>query len=114
MSILVERPIHCFPHDFYTMRNHFNYYSTFCRNFLEEFDEPSAIDLKANLGKEIISDLPSKFKLENNGRYVAVTFTRKILAITDNLEALNKSLAKMDLKENYYIDRIGYDNIAQL
>ena len=114
MAILVENPIHCSPHDFYRMRNHFNYFSTFCRNILEEFDEPSALDLKANLGKEIISNLPSIFRLENNGRYVAVTFTGKILAITDSLEALNKSIAKMDLKENYYIDRIGYKNIAQL
>ena len=113
MTFLIEKPIHCSAHHFYGIPNHFNY-GTCCRNILEEIDEPSAIDLKADLGKEIISNLSSTFKLENNGRYVAITFTGKILTTTDSLEALNKSIAKMDLKENYYIDRIGYDNIAQL
>ena len=77
-------------------------------------EEPNIVELRAALGKQIISELPAKFSSKNTGRFVAVTFTRKILAVCDTLEDLNKQIAKKKLRENYYIERIGYSTITQI
>ena len=78
------------------------------------YEEPNIVELRASLGKQIISELPVKFRLQNKGRFVAITFSRKVLAVCDTLEDLNKAIAKMTLKENYYIERIGYSTITQI
>lgn len=72
------------------------------------------VEVKVAEGKEIISNLSDQFKTKNNGRFIAVTFTRKVLAVCDTLEALNREVAKKGLTENYYIGRLGYDEIAQI
>jgi hypothetical protein len=78
------------------------------------YEEPNIIELRAALGRQIISELPAKFRSENKGRFVAITFTRKVLAICETLEDLNKEIAKKKLRENYYIERIGYTSITQI
>jgi ParB family chromosome partitioning protein len=75
---------------------------------------PDIVVTKADLGRQIVSNLPFEFLSKNHGRFVAVTFTRKILAVCDTLEALNRKIAEKDMKENYYIARIGYATIAQI
>ena len=79
-----------------------------------ESEELDVVELKANLGREIVSALPDHFKKRNHGRFVAVTFTAKILAVSDTLLDLNEELSKKRLKENYYIERIGYSTITQI
>lgn len=79
----------------------------------EETEEPN-VEMKARMGRQIVATLPAKFKSDNQGRYVAVTFSNKVLAVCDTLEALNRELANQDLKENYYIKRIGYLAITQV
>jgi hypothetical protein len=78
------------------------------------FEQPSSIQLRANLGRQIISRLPTSYKVKNKGRFIAVTFTGRIIAVNDTLEVLNKNVARMGLKENYYIARLGFDEIAQI
>lgn len=79
-----------------------------------DVDEPSAVDLRAILGRQIVSKLPTKFRSENNGRFIAMTYTNKVLAVCDTLESLNEKIAAMHLKENYYIERLGHNTIAQI
>jgi len=76
--------------------------------------EETAVEMKAKLGRQIVSNLPAQFRADNRGRFVAVTFTGKKLAVCDTLEALNKEIAEKKIKENYYIERIGYDIITQI
>ena len=78
------------------------------------YEEPNIVELRASLGRQIISELPAKFTLNNKGRFIAVTFSRKILAVCDTLEDLNLQIAKKKLKENYYIERLGHDAITQI
>lgn len=77
-------------------------------------EEPANVEVKAMLGRQIVSNLPLHFRMDNKGRFVAVTFTGNILAVCDTLEDLNKELVRKDIKENYYIERIGYSAIAQI
>ena len=84
------------------------------RPLLADIEEPSAVELRASLGRQIVSKLPLQFRLENDGRFIAVTFTGKVLTVCDTLEALNKEIAEMHLKENYYIERFGHRIIAQI
>jgi len=84
------------------------------RSLLVDYEEPSAVELRATFGRQIVSKLPTEFRSENNGRFIAITFTGKVLAVCDTLESLNKEIAKKTLKENYYIERIGYSTIAQI
>ncbi|MCJ7423691.1 hypothetical protein MUP01_05420 [Candidatus Bathyarchaeota archaeon] len=86
----------------------------FRRSLLEDTDELSAVDLRAILGRQIVSGLPTPFRIRNNGRFIAVTFTGKILAVCDTLESLNEEIARKNLKENYYIERLGHSTIAQI
>lgn len=80
----------------------------------QNIEELNDVDLRAILGKQIISKMPTLFKIRNKGRFVAVTFTGKVLAVCATLEALNKEIAGKHIKENYYIERLGYDSITQL
>lgn len=84
------------------------------RPLLVDFEEPNIVELRAAMGRQIISALPARFRSENNGRFIAVTFTGKILAVCNTLEALNKEIASKHLKENYYIERLGHNTIAQI
>jgi len=77
-------------------------------------ESPDATELRATLGRQIVANLPAKFKAENNGRFIAVTFTGTVLAVCDTLEALNQELAKKHLKENYYLERLGYSTITRI
>ena len=77
-------------------------------------EEPNAVELRARLGRQIVATLPAKFLAENNGRYVAVTYTGRVLAVCDTLEDLNSELARQQPKENYYLERIGYRAITQI
>lgn len=74
----------------------------------------SSVELRANLGRQIVSELPAKFRIENNGRFIAVAYTGKVLAVRNTLEALNKEIAEKHLKENYYIERLGHSTITQI
>jgi len=84
------------------------------RSVFVDYEEPNVVEARATLGRQIISNLPMRFREENNGRFIAVTYTGKVLAVCNTLEALNKEIAKMHLKENYYIERLGYSTIAQI
>jgi hypothetical protein len=84
------------------------------KSLLINYDVPSAIELRATLGRQIVSKLPAHFRSENNGRFIAVTFTGEVLAVCNTLESLNKEIAKKNPKENYYIERIGYRTITQI
>ena len=84
------------------------------RSSLKDIEELNDVDLRAILGRQIVSKLPNRFRIENNGRFIAVTYTNKVLAVCDTLEALNKEIAGKNLKENYYIERIGHSAIAQI
>lgn len=72
------------------------------------------VERKAEMGRAIVAELATDFMQRNQGRFIAVTFRKKVLAVCDTLEALNKELARGDIKENYYIERIGHDVIAQV
>jgi hypothetical protein len=86
----------------------------FWKSQLVNFEEPNAVELRSTLGREIVSNLPRSFKKENNGRFVAVTYTSKVLAVCDSLDALHTKLAKINPNENYYIARLGYSTVAQI
>jgi hypothetical protein len=90
------------------------YDTSLWRSFSTGLDELSITELRASLGKQIVSELPEDVKAKNQGRYIAVTFSRKVLAICDNMYSLNLELAKKAPKENYYIARIGHRTIAQI
>jgi hypothetical protein len=81
---------------------------------LVDIEEPNAVELRAALGRQIVSNLSTQFKKQNNGRFVAVTYVGKFLAVCNTLESLNKEIAKKNLKENYYIERLGHSTIAQI
>ena len=112
MALLLEKG-YC-PYRSYETQIYNKYDRVLWKCFMGEWEEPSAVELKADLGRQIVSNLPFEFLSKNHGRFVAVTFTRKILAVCDTLEALNRKIAEKDMKENYYIARIGYATIAQI
>ena len=81
---------------------------------LVSYEEPNIIELRASLGRQIVSELPAKFRTQNNGRFIAITFDHKIIAVCGTLEALNSEIAKKIIKENYYMERIGHRTITQI
>ena len=86
-----------------------------CSGLLPELEQKELkTEMMAKKGKQIISNLPTKFQSDNYGKFVAVTFTGKILVICDSLEELYREIAKKNLKENCYIERIGHNVIAQI
>lgn len=111
----LEKKGHCACFGFYDRRLLSSKYD-FClrRPLLADYEEPNAVELRANLGRQVVSKLPTRFRIENNGRFIAVTYTGKVLAVCNTLEALNKEIAEMHLKENYYIERLGFSTIAQI
>jgi len=113
MAVVLEKTSYCPSHKFLGMQGYHKYDLDFWK-CLSEGAEPNIIELKADLGRQIVSDLPFEFKVKNHGQFVAVTFTGKILTVCDTLKALNEEIAKKELKENYYIGRIGYSTIAQI
>lgn len=84
------------------------------RSVLADYEELNAVELRAIFGRQIVSNLSASFRKENNGRFIALTYTGKVLAVCNTLEALNKEIAEMHLKENYYIERLGFSTIAQI
>jgi len=116
-TIILEKKGHCPCFGFYggkILSSYAKYDLSLRRTILIDYEEPTDVELRATLGKQIVSNLPTRFKKENNGRFIAVTFTNKVLAVCDSLESLNKEIAKKNLKENYYIERLGYSAIAQI
>ena len=89
-------------------------YDAYLRKSLLDSYEESSVELRATLGRQIVSKLPSQFSAENNGRFIAVTYTGRVIAVCNTLEALNKKVAEKHVKENYYIERLGYSTIAQI
>ena len=77
-------------------------------------EEESELEMQAKLGEAAVLRLPVKFRQENHGRYIAITFSAKILAVSDTLEELNQKLADMELSENYYLHRIGFPTITEI
>jgi hypothetical protein len=115
MGITLESKIRCSCFGLYERKLVSDKYDFgFRRSLFEDTEELNAVELRAILGRQIVSKLSTRFRTENNGRFVAVTYTGKVLAVCDTLEALNKEIAKKDLKENYYIERLGYSTIAQI
>jgi hypothetical protein len=76
--------------------------------------EESDVEMRARLGRQIVSNLPIQFRENNKGRFIAVTFRGRVLSVCDTLESLNRELAGRKIEENYYIERIGYTAIAQV
>ena len=114
MHLILEKVGYCSSNRFYGILGYRKYDPDLRKCLVTETEDLDAVELRANLGRQIVSNLAFKFVLENRGRFVAVTFTGKTLAVCDTLVALNKEIAKKDLKENYYIARIGYSTIAQI
>jgi hypothetical protein len=77
-------------------------------------EEPNAVEFRAMIGRTIVSALKKQFRIENNGKFVAVAYTGRVLAVCGNLEELNQKIAGMQLKENYYIERLGHSTITQI
>lgn len=114
MALLLQKIGYC-DVDLYESQTPYTSYFDLLKCHLRELvEEPNTFELKADLGRQIISNLSTDFKLKNNGKFTAVTFTSKILAVCNTLEELNRKLAKIDLTENYYIERIGFKTIAQV
>jgi len=103
-----------FPHNLELTATPADIYDSFLRVLLTELEEPDSVELKASLGRRIVSSLPKRFIEDNKGRFIAITFTRKILAVTDTLRELHEKIIESELKENYYIERIGHKSIAQI
>lgn len=72
------------------------------------------LDREIELGEKLISHLPAEFKSKNRGKFIAITYDNKILAVCDSLAILNEELCRIDPHQNYYIARIGYDSIARI
>jgi len=115
IGITLEPTGHCSSSEFYERKRVWDKYACGLRRSLsKEIEELSAVDLRAILGRQIVSKLSTQYRLENNGRFIAVTYTSKVLAVCNTLESLNKEIAGMHLKENYYIERLGHNTIAQI
>lgn len=69
---------------------------------------------QADVGKDVIENLPSEFKKQNYGRFVAATLSGKILSCKDTLDELNEELNNIDLDENYYVTKIGFKTITEI
>jgi len=69
---------------------------------------------QADVGKDVIENLPSEFKKQNYGKFVAVTLSGKILLCEDTLDELNEELNNIDLDENYYVTKIGFKTITEI
>ena len=82
--------------------------------FNSYLEEPNEVTIKAERGALMVSQLPDNFKAINSGKFIAMTFSGKILAIRENLKDLNEQLAKIDVMENYYIERIGFGIMTQI
>lgn len=115
MPLLLEKVSYCPSYRSYETRRLYHRFDPHLWKCLPELsEEPSTVELKADLGRYIVANLSSVFKSKNHGRFVAVTFSGKILTVCNTLETLNNEIAKKKMKENYYIARIGYNTIAQL
>ena len=66
-------------------------------------------DKRVVIGKTLIDNMSAKFLKKNQGKFVAITLHGVILNIQDTLQELNEKLGKLELKENFYIEKIGSD-----
>jgi len=114
MTPILEKVGYCPSHRFYGILDYHKYAPNLWKCLVTESEGLDAVKLRANLGRQVVSNLPFEFISENHGRFVAVTFTGKILTVCDTLTALSKEIAKLDMTENYYVARIGYRTIAQI
>ena len=70
---------------------------------------------RADLGRSIITQLPSDFLTENRGKFVAIGLkSQRVLALADTLPDLGKKVQAEETTENYYVARIGYQFVAKV
>jgi hypothetical protein len=91
----------------------------FCESHIRSFpivsfNEPDTIEMRVSLGKDIISHLPEAFKQRNKGRFLAVTLSGNVVAVCPSLEALNEEIVRKQIRENYYIERLGHSTMADI
>jgi len=72
------------------------------------------LEREVKLGEKLIDNLPSDFKSKNMGKFIAITYDGKILAVCDSLLELNEELCCIKPNENYYLARIGHSSICKL
>ena len=120
MAILLEKRSYlmnpyCPAHRRYELQHHF-YPPDVYRLRQIEFEVPkiNPTELKAIKGMEIINAMPLEFKKRNRGKFIAITYTGKILLLSESLISLNEGLSKIEIDENYYIDKIGYKTITKI
>lgn len=114
MALTLEKTSYCPSYRFHGHKIYHKYNPRLWKCLPDVSAEPTVVELKAELGRKIVANLPFDFKSRNHGRFVAVTFSGKTLTVCNTLETLNKEISKMKMNENYYIARIGYNTIAQL
>ena len=67
-----------------------------------------------NLGRKLVSKLPSKFREENQGKFIAIGLkSGDVIAIKDSLEDMHKELALNRPKEDYYLEHLGFDYVTE-
>ncbi len=67
-----------------------------------------------NLGRKLVSKLPSKFIEENRGKFIAIGLkSGKVLALRDSLEGMHKELAINRPKEDYYLEHLGFEYVTE-
>lgn len=78
---------------------------------VEEFD----LEQRISYGEELVMQLPEFFRKRNIGSFIAVSFrTGDVVAIADTLVGLNAKLAQVKPREDYYVKRLGYEEVAEL
>ena len=104
-----------FHHPLFKMSDYYPQRSKLCR--LPETGEISLeLQLQAEViqGEELVGGLSSRFLKRNHGKYMAITYGGKILALERTLEKLNGRLSKIEIKENYYLCRIGFSSLGRV
>jgi len=81
---------------------------------LEEVTLDSILREEADLGEKVVNALPKRFLRRNHGKYLAITYSGKRLALEDTLGELNEHLAREMPDENYYVCRIGYPSLSRI
>lgn len=74
----------------------------------------SMLQREARLGEKTVSTLPKRFLQDNHGKYLAIYYSGKVLAIADTLGELNDKLAEAKPRENYYLCRLGYPSLCRI
>ncbi|GAF75600.1 unnamed protein product [marine sediment metagenome] len=70
--------------------------------------------IRIQLGKQIVASLPIKTLKENFGKFIAVSFSGKIITINESFQELNKEIISQGLTENFYVTRIGHESLTNI